>query len=515
VGASRLAIAADTACAGDGYNLRGLTADHPCPECGGPASRSLHGSLLKSADPAWLRRLRIGLLLIIATILAELAVTLTDDGLGLLGGLSPLATTVVFLLGAALGLAAVLLITAPEPRSSLSEDPVTLRRVIRACALADVAGSVLLAVGSFLTVRPMFCTVVWLLMLVGVAASFGQFVYLRRFARRIPNPLLAKATTAVMWGLVLAYSASYALCLIDAVTGSTSAISGHPSGVSVTESLSSTLAAPVLVGLLVFGIAYVVLLISYGINFSRVCDQARRQAQTGLPATPPGTLFAHRLVALAPGAVRTGGSPRKTVLAPVPRTPTNPFSRTAQSQPKCPAGQPDAGSFASLTATLWREPNSPQAHFDLAVALANRGRLREAVQQYEEAVRLKEDFVEARMNLANCFARQHRPREAIDQLEATIRLSPSSAAAHFNLGNLLLRDGRVDASIQHYRQAVRLRAGFAGAHYNLGIALLKAGDSDAAAEHFRSVLRINPADARARDKLAAASAAPSADPQPA
>ncbi len=54
----------DILCVSCAYNLRGLREDGKCPECGIPIERSLWGDLLRYADACWLRRLRLGLLLI-------------------------------------------------------------------------------------------------------------------------------------------------------------------------------------------------------------------------------------------------------------------------------------------------------------------------------------------------------------------------------------------------------------------------------------------------------------------
>ena len=53
-------IEVDTECIHCGYNLRGLTNEGRCPECGSPVDDSLRGNLLRHADPDWLDRLRFG-----------------------------------------------------------------------------------------------------------------------------------------------------------------------------------------------------------------------------------------------------------------------------------------------------------------------------------------------------------------------------------------------------------------------------------------------------------------------
>ena len=55
-------IVADLQCIQCGYNLRGLATDKLCPECGTPIERSRRGDLLNDADPDWLKKLRLGVL---------------------------------------------------------------------------------------------------------------------------------------------------------------------------------------------------------------------------------------------------------------------------------------------------------------------------------------------------------------------------------------------------------------------------------------------------------------------
>jgi tetratricopeptide (TPR) repeat protein len=72
----------------------------------------------------------------------------------------------------------------------------------------------------------------------------------------------------------------------------------------------------------------------------------------------------------------------------------------------------------------------------LGVALVNAGRLQEAIEHYEQALRLKPDYVEA----------------------------------HNNLGAALANAGRLQEAIEHYQQALRLKPDFTNAYYNLALA---------------------------------------------
>ena len=65
----------DLPCIQCGYNLRGLDPESTCPECGASISDSLRRGLLALADPGWLRRIRLGMSLML-TALAVIVVPL-------------------------------------------------------------------------------------------------------------------------------------------------------------------------------------------------------------------------------------------------------------------------------------------------------------------------------------------------------------------------------------------------------------------------------------------------------
>ena len=93
--------------------------------------------------------------------------------------------------------------------------------------------------------------------------------------------------------------------------------------------------------------------------------------------------------------------------------------------------------------------NNAVAHNNLGAALAEQGRLHEAIAHYTEALRIK----------------------------------PDSAETHNNLGVLLANLGKLDEAIVRYKEALRLNPGFALARRNLAEALVRQGKINEAAEH--------------------------------
>ena len=146
-------------------------------------------------------------------------------------------------------------------------------------------------------------------------------------------------------------------------------------------------------------------------------------------------------------------------------------------------------------------PNFVDAHSNLGILLADQGRLDEAIAHYREALRGYPGFAEAHLNLGAALASQRKIAEAIAEYSEALRLRPDYADAHYNLANALASQGKIDEAIAHYREAVSISPGFALAHNNLGMLLVREGKVGQAIPEFSEALRINPQDATARRAL--------------
>ena len=136
--------------------------------------------------------------------------------------------------------------------------------------------------------------------------------------------------------------------------------------------------------------------------------------------------------------------------------------------------------------------NYAYADCTLGDALARAGRVPEAIQLFEKALRIKPDFADAHCNLGIALERVGRTQEAMEHLEQAVRINPDYVGPQYNLGLALVRLGRVQEAIGHWKEALRIRPDFAEAHCNLGIALAQSGETQDAMEHFEQALRFKP-----------------------
>ncbi|HUL55178.1 MAG TPA: tetratricopeptide repeat protein [Opitutaceae bacterium] len=161
----------------------------------------------------------------------------------------------------------------------------------------------------------------------------------------------------------------------------------------------------------------------------------------------------------------------------------------------------DAGRIADAIredeTTLRLNPTHLTTRNNLGAALIAVGRIDEAIQQLEESLRQDPDSAQAHLNLGAALALLKRTPEAMAHYEAALRRDPNSAQAHANLGDALSRSGRNAEAIAHLREALRLKPGYVAVHYSLATALARAGRLEEAQTQFAAGLRHTPADAEA------------------
>jgi tetratricopeptide (TPR) repeat protein len=156
--------------------------------------------------------------------------------------------------------------------------------------------------------------------------------------------------------------------------------------------------------------------------------------------------------------------------------------------------------------TIWRDsvdkrPSNPRAHSNLGSALEEAGRIQEAIEQLEQALRINPSFADAHYNLGHAFAQLGQERRAVEQYEQAVRIKPDFAEAHNNLGVVLEQAGLVPKAIAHYEKALQTDPDYADAHYNLGHALAQLGHVQGAVEQYEQALRLKPDYVEAHNNL--------------
>ena len=140
-------------------------------------------------------------------------------------------------------------------------------------------------------------------------------------------------------------------------------------------------------------------------------------------------------------------------------------------------------------------------HFKLGESLAEQGRTEEAINHYQEVLRLKPCYALAHHNLGCILADQGRTNEAMNHYIAALKINPKLERTHINLGCILNSKGERDKAIKHYFYALRLNNNYAEAYNNIGVVLTLKGNFNGAIVFFRKALQIKPDYPEAQNNL--------------
>ena len=113
-------------------------------------------------------------------------------------------------------------------------------------------------------------------------------------------------------------------------------------------------------------------------------------------------------------------------------------------------------------------PRKARGHNNLGVALSERGRVDEAIEQYQQAIRLDAYYSDPFSNLSVAYSIKGKTDKAIMALNQAIRIHPYYPEAYNNRGSLFLHKKNFAAAERDLKIALQLRPYYGKAHYNLG-----------------------------------------------
>jgi tetratricopeptide (TPR) repeat protein len=146
-------------------------------------------------------------------------------------------------------------------------------------------------------------------------------------------------------------------------------------------------------------------------------------------------------------------------------------------------------------------PADFESHYNLGAVLQSRGKLGDAIEQYNAALRIRPQDATVNNALGAAFIAEGHPERALLYLRTAEQIRPEYFDAHYNLGNALAAAGNFQGAEEQFAAAVRLKPDDADAHANWGSALAELGRLPEAKAQFERALEINPSHALARENL--------------
>ena len=124
--------------------------------------------------------------------------------------------------------------------------------------------------------------------------------------------------------------------------------------------------------------------------------------------------------------------------------------------------------------------------------LERAGKLQEAAEAHERALKIDPTVVQAHVNLISIYGRLNEPEKAGEHYHQAIQLAPENVEAHYNYGVLMTGVGRYEEAEQAFREALKVNPFYAEAHNNLGAVLEQRGRYAEAEVEFQTAIAQQP-----------------------
>lgn len=146
-----------------------------------------------------------------------------------------------------------------------------------------------------------------------------------------------------------------------------------------------------------------------------------------------------------------------------------------------------SGGSRTLKITQQKTADEATLHYQRGEALRDKGKNKDAIEEFKQALRMRPSLAEARIAMARCLIALQEFQDAENETQTAIRMGGRTIVeAQTVVANLRRHQGLVDESIVEYRKALRLAGGNSfEAHIGLAIALNEQGSVDEAVREYR------------------------------
>jgi len=135
---------------------------------------------------------------------------------------------------------------------------------------------------------------------------------------------------------------------------------------------------------------------------------------------------------------------------------------------------------------------SATSQIRLGYDLERAGKLQEAAEAHEKALKIDPAMVQAHVNLISIYGRLNELEKAEQHYNKAVQLAPDEEGAHYDYGVLMISAGRYEESEKAFRKALEINPSHAEAHNNLGVLLEQRSMFAEAAVEFQKAVEQEP-----------------------
>lgn len=140
------------------------------------------------------------------------------------------------------------------------------------------------------------------------------------------------------------------------------------------------------------------------------------------------------------------------------------------------------------------DPDNAFLHKFLGNMYFHMGLLDWAIDYYNRAIELDNDFIDVHYDLGVAYYHRGRMKNAIAAFENTLKLDSEYHAAHYRLGICYQHVGDLEKAVHHFMESTVVTPEYVMAHYHLGEIFFETGELDKARAAIERVLEEEPGD---------------------
>jgi tetratricopeptide (TPR) repeat protein len=146
--------------------------------------------------------------------------------------------------------------------------------------------------------------------------------------------------------------------------------------------------------------------------------------------------------------------------------------------------------YESMSKAISANPNSSEAFFCLAYMEQEKENFNEAINFFEDALKIKPEDVGAINNLGNCYDRLGKSHDSVKIYSRAISIDPEYIAAYYNRGNAYSKIAEDKLALNDLNKAIDLDNTFYQAYYNRGSVYKRIGKSELAEKDFKKAKKL-------------------------
>jgi TonB family protein len=143
------------------------------------------------------------------------------------------------------------------------------------------------------------------------------------------------------------------------------------------------------------------------------------------------------------------------------------------------------------------KPDSPEAHYQLGIALETQNETEEAIASFRQALQLRPDYLDAYNRLFQLCLRVRRYDDAISVVRQRIALKPDDASLYQQLGQAYFNQHKFEQAVDADKQALQIKPPYDLSYQvyrDMGVALVHLGQFGEALDAIKKSLDLKPDD---------------------